>query len=50
MLFRSVENVAYGADSIEVTALVDARVYGPLREYDIAPRKEKETWEEETDE
>lgn len=46
----TVENVAYGADSIEVTALVDARVYGPLRDYDTAPCKEKEPWEGETDE
>ena len=36
----TVETVEYGAEAVEVTAVVDARVYGQLRRYDVAPQKE----------
>ncbi len=38
----TVETVEYGADGVSVTAVVDAQLYGQLRDYDIAPRKEEE--------
>ena len=31
--------VEYGADAVLVTATVDDRVYGPLAQYDIAPKE-----------
>ncbi len=36
----TVENVEYGADAVLVTATVDDRTYGPLRQYDTAPQTE----------
>ncbi len=45
-LYRNatVEEVSYGAEAVEVTAVVDARTYGPLRQYDIDPPKEIKEW------
>lgn len=45
-LYRNatVENVEYGAEAVTITATVDARTYGPLREYDINPPKEESLW------
>ena len=37
----TVENVEYGADGVTVTAVVDGKTYGPLRDYDTAPRLEE---------
>ena len=37
----TVEDVEYGADGVTVTAVVDAKAYGPLREYDVAPVREE---------
>ena len=36
----TVERVDYGVDGVTVTAVVDAKTYGPLRQYDVAPAKE----------
>ena len=36
----TVEEVDYGADGVTVTAVVDAQLYGQLRAFDTAPRKE----------
>ena len=46
VLYRNatVEDIQYGADAAIVTAMVDARVYGQLRVYDIDPPKEIEEW------
>ncbi len=46
VLYRNatVEDIQYGADAAVVTAVVDARVYGQLRVYDIDPPKEIEEW------
>ncbi|MBQ3056358.1 MAG: GTPase HflX [Clostridia bacterium] len=46
VLYRNatVEDIQYGADAATVTAVVDARVYGQLRVYDIDPPKEIEEW------
>ena len=33
----TVEDVQYGPEAVEVTAIVDDRTYGPLREYDVNP-------------
>ena len=33
----SVESVEYGAEAVEVVAVVDAKTYGPLRAFDVAP-------------
>ena len=46
VLYRNatVEEISYGADAVEVTAVVDARTYGQLREYDANPPKEKSEW------
>ena len=38
----TVENVEYGAEAVDVTAVVDAKTYGALREYDTAPLPETE--------
>ena len=38
----TVENAEYGADAVYVTAIVDAKTYGALREYDAAPVPEAE--------
>lgn len=45
-LYRNatVENVLYGDDAVEITAVVDARTYGPLKEYDTHPPKEIKEW------
>ena len=37
----TVENAEYGADGVTVTAVVDGKTYGPLRDYDTAPRREE---------
>ena len=37
----TVENVEYGADGVTVTAVVDAKTYGPLRAFDTAPQAEE---------
>ena len=37
----TVENVEYGPDGVLVTAVVDAKTYGPLRDFDTAPAKEE---------
>ena len=46
VLYRNatVEEITYGADAVEVTAVVDARTYGQLRQYDTDPPKEKREW------
>lgn len=33
----TVESVDYGAEAVKVVAVVDAKTYGPLRDYDVAP-------------
>ena len=38
----TVEDVDYGPDGVRVTATVDDKTYGPLKQYDVAPPKEKE--------
>lgn len=38
----TVEQTVYGAEYLEITAVVDEKTYGPLRAFDIAPRKESE--------
>ena len=45
-LYRNatVENVEYGAEAVTVTAVVDERTWGPLREYDVDPPKEATEW------
>lgn len=45
LLYRDavVENVDYGTDAMEVTAVVDAKTYGMLRRFDPAWRQEDET-------
>ena len=45
-LYRNatVESVEYGAEAVIVTAVVDERAWGPLREYDIDPPKEEQEW------
>jgi len=45
-LYRNatVENVEYGAEAVSVTAIVDERTWGPLREFDVAPPKEESEW------
>ena len=37
----TVENVEYGVDGVRVSAIVDEKTYGPLRDYDVAPRREE---------
>lgn len=37
----TVETVEYGAEGVTVTATVDDKTYGPLRQYDTAPKKEE---------
>ena len=37
----TVEQVEYGADGVTVTAVVDAKTYGPLRDFDTNPPKEE---------
>ena len=37
----TVENVEYGAEGVTVTAVVDAKTYGPLRAFDVAPKVEE---------
>ena len=37
----TVESVEYGADGVTVTAMVDAKTYGSLRDYDTAPKREE---------
>lgn len=37
----TVEGVEYGADGVLVTAVVDAKTYGPLRDFDTAPKAEE---------
>lgn len=46
VLYRNatIEEISYGEDAVEVTAVVDARTYGQLRQYDINPPKEKREW------
>ncbi|MBR2010565.1 MAG: GTPase HflX [Clostridia bacterium] len=46
ILYRNatVEDIRYGTDAVEVTAVVDARVYGQLRVYDTDPPKETDQW------
>ncbi|MBQ8356739.1 MAG: GTPase HflX [Clostridia bacterium] len=36
----TVEHAEYGVDGVTVTAVVDAKTYGPLRDFDTAPPKE----------
>ena len=36
----TVENVEYGAEGVTVTATVDDKIYGPLKQYDTDPPKE----------
>lgn len=36
----TVESVKYGADGVSVTAVVDVKTYGSLRDFDTAPRAE----------
>ena len=45
-LYRNatVENVEYGAEAVTVTAVVDERTWGPLREFDVDPPKEVQEW------
>ena len=45
-LYRNatVENVEYGAEAVTVTAVVDKRTWGPLREFDVDPPKEESEW------
>ena len=38
----AVEQVEYGIDGVLVTATVDAKTYGPLREFDTNPPKKEE--------
>ncbi len=38
----TVESTEYGAEAVTVTAVVDAKTYGALREYDVAPVPEAE--------
>ena len=41
----TVEAVEYGAQGVSVTATVDDKTYGPLREYDVDPPKEdRDEW------
>lgn len=35
----TVENVNYTGDGVEITAVVDAKTYGPLRAFDTAPKE-----------
>ena len=42
----AIESVDYGADAVTVVAVVDDRVRGALRQYDIAPPRRKEEWED----
>ena len=42
----SVENVEYGAEFVEVTAMADARARGTLKKYLAEPEKESEDEEE----
>ena len=43
--FATVEDVEYGPDAVKVTAVVDAKVRGMLREFDpTAPAKEQQDW------
>ena len=37
----TVESVEYGPEGVLVTAVVDAKTYGPLRDFDTAPVKEE---------
>ena len=37
----TVENIEYGAEGATVTAIVDAKTYGPLRAYDVQPPREE---------
>ncbi|MBE6690386.1 MAG: GTPase HflX [Ruminococcaceae bacterium] len=37
----TVENIEYGAEGVTVTAIVDAKTYGPLRAYDVQPPREE---------
>jgi GTP-binding protein HflX len=38
----TVEQVEYGADGVTVTAVVDAKTYGPLRDFDVNPPKKEQ--------
>jgi GTP-binding protein HflX len=38
----TVEDVEYGAEGVTVIATVDDKTYGPLKQYDTAPKKEAE--------
>ncbi|MBE6595246.1 MAG: GTPase HflX [Ruminococcaceae bacterium] len=41
----TVEDVQYGPEAVEITAIVDDRTYGPLRDYDVAPAEvKKDEW------
>ena len=44
--FATVEDVEYGADAVKVTAVVDAKVRGMLREFDPAASAKKPDWED----
>ena len=37
----TVESVDYGAEGVTVTAVVDGKTYGPLQQYDTAPKREE---------
>jgi 50S ribosomal subunit-associated GTPase HflX len=41
----TVEDVDYGADAVRVTAVVDAKVRGMLREFDPDAPAKKQDWE-----
>jgi 50S ribosomal subunit-associated GTPase HflX len=41
----TVEDVEYGADAVRVTAVVDAKVRGMLREFDPDAKVQKPDWE-----
>ena len=41
----TVEDVEYGADAVRVTAVVDAKVRGMLREFDPDAPAKKQDWE-----
>ena len=38
----TVEEVDYTAEGVSVTAVVDDKTYGPLRAFDVAPKKEND--------
>ena len=46
VLYRNatVEEVSYGPDAVTATAVVDAKTYGQLRDYDKEPPREESEW------